>query len=320
MGRRRGEMNAVANSGFQRADADLNETYQSILAKLRDPESKQKLRETQRVWVTSRDAAAARAAKADGGPVALTLRYETMTHLTRERIKELNNILDHGTQSGLKPAPVSATTSTSSTPAPASDQTQSASDVGRTSSPSASSVSPDKHWEYQCDEYGLDQCAPEIVKPGTTEVILDLDQELSVSGPDAKEVEVLWARDSKRFACNYSPLHAHHTTFQSVALYQLHGDKWVALHSPADEASERLQLSQLGKGHLPKPFNPRHCAPNRDVLKVRNWTAANPIILYAPCYGRTSGELEAGFLFTLKFDDAGKWKIVDTHAPVEKGD
>jgi len=24
-------------------------------------------------------------------------------------------------------------------------------------------------------------------------------------------------------------------------------------------------------------------------------------------------ELEAGFLFTLKFDDAGKWKIVDTH-------
>src|SRR4051812_48620605 len=93
-GQTQAEMNAVANSGFQRADADLNETYQSILAKLRDPESKQKLRETQRAWVTSRDAAAAGAAKTDGGSVALTLRYETMTHLTRERIKELNNILD----------------------------------------------------------------------------------------------------------------------------------------------------------------------------------------------------------------------------------
>ena len=317
-GQTQAEMNAVANSGFQRADADLNETYQSILAKLRDPESKQKLRETQRAWVTSRDAAAARVAKADGGSMAPRLRYETMTHLTRERINELNNILDHGTQSGLKPALRSATTSTSSTPAPASDQTQSASDVGRTSSPSPSSVSPDKQWEYKCDEYGLDQCAPEIVKAGTTEAILDLDQELSVSGPDAKEVEVLWAPDSKRFACNYSPLHAHHTTFQSVAFFQLRGEKWVALHSPADEASERLQLSQFGKGHLPKDFNPRRCAPNRDILKVRNWTDVNTVILYAPCYGRTSGELQAGFLFTLKFDDAGKWKIVDTHRMSKK--
>lgn len=40
--------------------------------------------------------------------------------------------------------------------------------------------------------------------------------------------------------------------------------------------------------------------------------------LYAPCYGRTSGELEAGFLFTLKFDAAGNWKTVDTHRMSEK--
>ena len=185
-------------------------------------------------------------------------------------------------------------------------------------SSSASSVSPDKQWEYKCDEYGPDQCAPEIVKAGTTEAVLDLDQELSVSGPDAKETEVIWAPDSKRFACNYSPLHAHHTVFQSVAFYQLRGDKWVALHSPADETSERVQLAQLGKGHLPRDFNPRRCAPNRDVFKVRNWTDANTAILYAPCYERPSGELKAGFLFTLKFDSAGNWKIVKTHQMSKK--
>jgi hypothetical protein len=190
---------------------------------------------------------------------------------------------------------------------------------GQTPSPSPAStdsISPDKKWEYKCAEYGLDQCAPEIVKAGTTEVVVDLDQELGVSGPDAKETEVIWAPDSKWFACNYSPLHAHHTVFQSVAFYQLRGDKWVALHSPAVEESKGVQLAQLG--HLPKDFNPRRCALDWDVLKVRNWTDANTAILYAPCRGRTSGELEAGFLFTLKFDAAGKRKVVDTHRMSKK--
>lgn len=221
---------------------------------------------------------------------------------------------DHGPQSGLKLAASSATTSPSSTPELTSEQAQSVSETGHTSSSSASSVSPDKQWEYTCVE--PDRYWPKIVKAGTTEVVLDLDQELGVSGADAKETEVIWAPDSKRFACNYSPLHAHHTVFQSVAFYQLRGDKWVALDSPSDGASQ--QLTQLGKGHLPKDFNPRRCAPDRDVLKVRKWTDANTAILYAPCYGRTSGELEAGFLFTLKFDSAGNWKIVKTHQMSKK--
>ena len=41
-------MNAEARVDFQRADADLNKTYQSVLAKLPTVESKQKLREAQR--------------------------------------------------------------------------------------------------------------------------------------------------------------------------------------------------------------------------------------------------------------------------------
>jgi uncharacterized protein YecT (DUF1311 family) len=312
-------MNASARAEFVQADAELNKTYQSVLAKLPTVESKQRLREEQRAWVGSRDAEAARAPKeTDGGSMAPTLSYETMTRLTRDRIKELNNRVDHGTQNGPNPAESDATTSPSSTPESTSEQAQSIFETGRTASSSASSVSPDKQWEYKCAEYGLDQYAPEIVKAGTREIVLDLDQELGVSGPDAKETEVIWAPDSKRFVCNYSPVHAHHTVFQSVAFYQLRGDKWSALHSPVDEASERVQLAQLGKGHLPKDFNPRRCAPERDVLKGRNWTDANTAILYAPCYGRTSGELEVGFLFTLKFDAAGNWKIVKTHRMSER--
>jgi len=41
-------MNAQARADFARADAELNKTYQSVLAKLPAAESKQKLRETQR--------------------------------------------------------------------------------------------------------------------------------------------------------------------------------------------------------------------------------------------------------------------------------
>jgi uncharacterized protein YecT (DUF1311 family) len=312
-------MNAQARADFQRADADLNKAYQSVLAKLPTVERKQKLREAQRAWVVSRDAEAARAAKeADGGSMAPTLRYETMTRLTRERINELNNMVDHGTQNAGKLAASSATASPSSTPESTSEQAQSVSETGRASSSSASSVSPDKQWEYKCDEYGLDQCAPEIVKPGTTDVVVDLDQDLEVYNPEANQTEVIWAPDSKRFACNYAPVHAHHTRVEFVAFYQLRYGEWAALHSPSDIKTEDLQLGQLGKGHLPKNFHPRHCAPDNDVLKVRKWTDANTAILYAPCYGRTSGDLEAGFVFTLKFDDAGKWKIADTHRMSKK--
>ena len=246
------EMNAQARADFQRVDADLNKTYQSVLAKLPTVESKQKLREAQRAWVASRDAEAAHAAKeADGGSMAPTLRYETMTHITQERIKELNNMVDHAAQNAPNVAASSATTLPSATPESSSEQAQSVSETGSASSSSTSSVSPDKQWEYKCDEYGLDQCAPEIVKPGTTDVVVDLDQDLEVHSPEANRTEVIWAPDSKRFACNYAPVHAHHTRVKFVAFYQLRDGEWAALRSPSDIKTEDLQLAQLGKGHLP---------------------------------------------------------------------
>jgi len=55
-----------------------------------------------------------------------------------------------------------------------------------------------------------------------------------------------------------------------------------------------------------------------DRWEVRKWTDANTAILYAACHPRRSGELKSAFLFTLKFDQTGNWKIVKTHRLSEK--
>ena len=55
-------MNAQARAEFEQADAELNKTYEALLAKLPDAESKQKLKESQRAWLAFRDAEAAFAA------------------------------------------------------------------------------------------------------------------------------------------------------------------------------------------------------------------------------------------------------------------
>jgi hypothetical protein len=171
--------------------------------------------------------------------------------------------------------------------------------------PTPSSVSPDKQWEYKRSE---------IVNASTAQVVLDLGQEVDLEG---SEPEILWAPDSKRFGFTYSPVHAHHTTYDKVAFFQLRGDKWVALHQPSNALHPSQLLQPPLKDHLPKGFNARHCAPEWDEVKLRKWTDANTAILYAPCYGR-SRDLNAAFLFTLKFDEAGNWKIIKTHQMSKK--
>ena len=208
------------------------------------------------------------------------------------------------------------------------------------------SFSPDKKWKYVGGE------KPRILEAGTNQVVIALEQnEVSLS---EKQMEicncevvfegrdmVVWAPDSKRFGFNYdfharvygtagnvieTPVRRGYT-FESVAFYELRGDKWVVLQSPAGDLSKGSQLVQSLKQHLPKKFNPRDCAPDRDVLKLHEWTDTSTAILYAPCYGRKSDKVETAFLFTLKFDAAGKWKIVKTHEmsakeveKIEKGD
>lgn len=184
--------------------------------------------------------------------------------------------------------------------------------AGQEPPPTPGSVSPDKKWEYRCEPYADHaECRPEIVKAGTTEVAVDLDRDLEVSGSESIDAKIFWAPDSKRFAFNYSPVHAHHIRYETVAFYQLNGDEWVQLPSLV-EATEESQFVELARKHLLKGFNPHNCSPDRDVLKLRSWTDNNTAILYAPCYGRTSEQLNTAFLFTVKFDIAGKSKIIKT--------
>ena len=56
---------------------------------------------------------------------------------------------------------------------------------------------------------------------------------------------------------------------------------------------------------------------NAASWKLRTWTDANTAILYAPCYGRPK-DLKGAFLFTLKFDQDGNWKIIKTHQMSKK--
>ncbi len=75
-------MNAQARAEFVKVDAELDRTYEALLAKLPDAGSKQKLKESQRAWLAFRDAEAAFVAdQARGGSMAPTIRYETMTEL-----------------------------------------------------------------------------------------------------------------------------------------------------------------------------------------------------------------------------------------------
>lgn len=83
-------MNAQARAEFVQADAALNKTYEALLSKLPDAESKEKLKQSQRAWLAFRDAEAAFVAdQAGGGSMAPTLRYETKAELTEQRIKQL---------------------------------------------------------------------------------------------------------------------------------------------------------------------------------------------------------------------------------------
>jgi hypothetical protein len=124
---------------------------------------------------------------------------------------------------------------------------------------------------------------------------------------DAYYTSVVWAPDLKRFAYNlYSRM-----TGTTVEFYQLRNDKWVALQSPVDRASKHTQLAQLARKYSPKnAYRKGDSSPESDDLEARSWTGADTVILYAHSEGNGS---EAAALFTLKFDEAGNWKVVKMH-------
>jgi hypothetical protein len=177
------------------------------------------------------------------------------------------------------------------------------------SPPDRSSVSPDKKWE--CQRPDEDDLGPKIVKAGTNEVALDLSDECRGS--------VDWSPDSKRFALT---CRERGRSNGGTSLYQLRGAEWKPLKSPNDDVQEILNkaiAAQVKKSGLPKKTDLRLIW---ETLEVRRWVDSNTAILYGGLHEvvRENSEtrFDVDFVFTLKFDDAGNWKIIKTHRMSDK--
>jgi hypothetical protein len=162
-------------------------------------------------------------------------------------------------------------------------------------SPNPSSLSPDKKWEYQ--EPG-DETGPKIVKTGTSEAAGDLSDVCDIGSCGG--TTLMWAPDSKRFAFNWGQGRVHQT-----ALYQLRGDGWEALKSPNDDVNEILNKT-IKRGLSKKT----HLRLIWETVKVHQWVDSNTAILYGGL--EVDEAFGAHFLLTLKFDEAGNWKIIRT--------
>jgi uncharacterized protein YecT (DUF1311 family) len=307
------EMNAVARADFDQADAQLNKTYQAVLAKLRDAESKQKLRETQRAWIASRDAEAARAVKEyEGGSMAPTLRYAAMTHLTRERTKDLKAMLDHRTGSGLKPVATGAPAPPAATPESAQHEPQNvaAESPSNAQKPSLAEkirdASPDKKFamrirydaelnnqvvkaEHADAEKIFSQTieAIELVSLPDKSVVANFSVDQDLSG-EYDCILLVWSPDSK-----WCAFYGAHPRVGYTAVYKQRGNEFVLLNKPEE-------LSVDIKGNV-----------NHEYIRPVEWTKAGFLVLEQSATFLHGSGGEGPIRFTVKFDEkTDKFRII----------
>ena len=177
-------------------------------------------------------------------------------------------------------------------PAPAEDSTS-----------SASHASPDKKWEFVD---GADE--PKLRKADTKEVVLDLGE------PGVRSVR--WAPDSQRFAVSYGRKH-------EASLYQLRDGQWVELESPDNEAYEQADAAVAAEAKRRGVPKSSGRTPSWSI-EADEWVQATTLVMHASLeklyqWGEDHEKhLSRDFLFTLKFDAAGKWKIVKMRQLSEK--
>ena len=166
-------------------------------------------------------------------------------------------------------------------------------------------ISPDNKWEYFQEPD--DPTGTKIVKAGTNEVALDLSDECGRGSVD-------WSPDSKRFAFN---CHERGSWNGGASLYQLRAGEWKPLKSLNDAVLEILDKSiaaQVKKRGLPKKTDLRLIW---QTVRVDRWVDSNTAIVFGDMHNvvRENPEtrFDVDFLLSLKFDEAGNWKIVKTH-------
>ena len=161
------------------------------------------------------------------------------------------------------------------------------------------------------------------MRAGTKRPAVELPSHVGADADPDEVCTVLWAPDSKRFAYNYRA----GGRYQTTSVYQLRSGKWTELRSlEADETSEplnRAQTAQLRKHRLPKDSYRRRIW---DSWEITRWADARTAILYAyssEAVTRQDGDgemvdLAAHFLFTIRFDERGNWRVIESHKMSKK--
>jgi hypothetical protein len=178
--------------------------------------------------------------------------------------------------------------------------------------------SPNKRYELRSEE-DLKEGGIAIVDVKTKEIVCELPED--AVNTFVAEARVVWSPDSKRFAFN---CHLG-TRYETTYLFQKRGEKFVAMKSPESPAlsavvkgAQDAQLKELG---LPKKTYRRRIW---DKWQVTRWLDANTVEVIASSTesvvvkDEESADFDAWYLFTLKFDDEGNFKVLKQRAMTAK--
>jgi hypothetical protein len=165
--------------------------------------------------------------------------------------------------------------------------------------------SPDKKWEYKV----VDD-APVIVKAGSSDAAVEL---------PGKPGEVIWARDSRRFAFSYRA----GVRYGTCVAFELIGSSWKQLPDLEENAEavqeiiKRAKFAQVKKLGLSPTTSQRRI---NDSWRARRWldddtlelSAYSESVVYK---GKEDEEIESvscGVLFRIRCDNRGGWKVIST--------
>jgi len=178
-------------------------------------------------------------------------------------------------------------------------------------------VSPDKQWEYKAPNGSEDA---RIVKARSSEIAVSLVDDCDIG---CEHASVLWAPDSKRFAFNRGD-----GKERLTSVYELREGKWQQLQSLGEDDAIQRRTYDMVKAQANRKGLPKKTFLHMQWSTARaiRWIDPSTLTIYSSLAmrvhrqdGEDAGEgFGADALFTIKFDEADKWKIVKTHQMSEK--
>jgi len=178
-------------------------------------------------------------------------------------------------------------------------------------------VSPDKQWEYKAPSAGEDA---RIVKAGSNDIGISLVDDCDIG---CEHASVLWAPDSKHFAFNRGD-----GKERLTSVYELREGKWQELQLLGEDDAIQHRTDDIIEAQAKRKGLPKKTFLHMQWSTARaiSWIDPSTLTIYSSLamrVHRQNGEdvgqgFGADVLFTIKFDEAGKWKIVKTHQMSEK--